>query len=436
MRIYRLENPVQRYAWGSVDGISEALGIPESRAGAPSPRSGWEPIRARPRRPSSTAPRIGLDELIRRDPEGDPRARASSTSSGAACPSSSRSSRRARPSRSRPTRASARPSSASSARTSAASPSTPPSATTATPTTSPRWPWPSRASSSSAASGPVPEIIENMRLVAPGEFERALERLERDPSRVELSVFFYGLISADEARARAGSSPPPPRGSPPALESGKVPAGREGAFRWASRIMELLPRRRRRDPAPRPQPPRPRAGRGRLHRARRAPRPSRGHLPRDHGQLGQRHPRRPHAEIRRPARARLRLELQSREAPAACCPRRSPPARRPTRSSSPTSRSRGSPSSRGRLRTELARGPEILSCASGEAEISCPGEAPLRLGRGDSAFVAADACDYRARRGRRPAAAPRFSATSVPPRPRTVTLWADGDSLQAEIRRL
>jgi mannose-6-phosphate isomerase len=52
----------------------------------------------------------------------------------------------------------------------------------------------------------------------------------------------------------------------------------------------------------------------------------------------------------------------------------------------------------GRRYTRSARGPEILLCYSGRAEISCPGEVGdgqrLELGRGESAFASAQACDY------------------------------------------
>ncbi len=87
---------------------------------------------------------------------------------------------------------------------------------------------------------PVSEIIENMRVAIPGEFERALERLERDPGRVELSVFFYNLISLDERdRVRILNDAADHIRS--ALESGSVPQGRESTFRWCLGIGELFP---------------------------------------------------------------------------------------------------------------------------------------------------------------------------------------------------
>jgi mannose-6-phosphate isomerase len=41
-----------------------------------------------------------------------------------------------------------------------------------------------------------------------------------------------------------------------------------------------------------------------------------------------------------------------------------------------------------------SRGPEILLCVSGSAEILCTGKTVLSLNRGETAFAAADACDY------------------------------------------
>ena len=68
MRIYRLENPAQRYAWGSASGITEALGIPNP-GGGPLAEI-W--MGAHPSAPSTAlveGGRVGLDALIGRDPE-------------------------------------------------------------------------------------------------------------------------------------------------------------------------------------------------------------------------------------------------------------------------------------------------------------------------------------------------------------------------------
>ncbi len=69
MRIYRLENTVQRYAWGSVDGLAETLGIPNPER-KPAAEL-W--MGAHPGAPSivvTEGGKLGLDQLIAADPEG------------------------------------------------------------------------------------------------------------------------------------------------------------------------------------------------------------------------------------------------------------------------------------------------------------------------------------------------------------------------------
>ena len=64
MRIHRLVNPVQRYAWGSADGISDILGI-ANPGGGPLAEV-W--IGAHPSAASTAmvdGERRGLDELVR-----------------------------------------------------------------------------------------------------------------------------------------------------------------------------------------------------------------------------------------------------------------------------------------------------------------------------------------------------------------------------------
>jgi mannose-6-phosphate isomerase len=252
---------------------------------------------------------------------------------------------------------------------------------------------------------PVAEIIENMRLVAPGEFERALERLERDPSRVELSVFFYGLISADE-RAHARLLATTAKGISDALDSGKVPAGREGAFRWVLKIMDFFP--------------------GDVG----AVLPIvLNHVVLEPGQAAFIAPGELHAHLSgtcleimansdnviRGALTKKFVDLPELVSVLSFNPERVmpvvPSAIAPCEEAYPTfvpdfEISKVSVGG-GRRYGRSSRGPEILLCTSGEAELLCPGEQPPQLGRGDaksaerfvlergeSAFVAAGACDY------------------------------------------
>jgi len=217
MRIYRLENPVQRYAWGSVDGISETLGIPNP-GGGPLAEI-W--MGAHPSAPSKAiveGSKIGLDELIRRSPQ-EALGASVVAKLGSSLPflfkvlsAGTPLSIQAHPSKRKAQLGFERESlggiPVDAAERNYRDPNHKPEMAVAL-----------TRFELICGFRPVPEIIENMRLVAPGEFERALERLERDPSRVELSVFFYGLISADE-RAHAKLLAAASKGIAAALDSG------------------------------------------------------------------------------------------------------------------------------------------------------------------------------------------------------------------------
>jgi mannose-6-phosphate isomerase len=239
---------------------------------------------------------------------------------------------------------------------------------------------------------PVPEIIENMSLVAPGQFERALERLGRAPSRVELSVFFYGLISADE-RAQARLLAAASQGIVSALDSGKVPAGREGAFRWALKIQDIFP-----------------GDVGAILPL------VLNHIVLEPGEATFIAPGELHAHLSgtcleimansdnviRGALTKKFVDLPELVSVLSFNPERLPPVLpspvAPCEEAYPAfvpdfeiSRIAVGP---GRIYKRRARRPEILLCTSGSAEIRCPGEKSVFLGRGESAFAAADACDY------------------------------------------
>jgi mannose-6-phosphate isomerase len=240
---------------------------------------------------------------------------------------------------------------------------------------------------------PVAEIIENMRLVAPGEFEKALERLERDPSRIELSVFFYGLISADE-RARTQLLSTATRRLVELLDEGKAPPGREGAFRWILRIMDIFP-----------------GDVGAILPL------ILNHIVLEPGEAAFIAPGELHAHLTgtcleimansdnviRGALTPKFVDLPELVSVLSFNPERLPPvlpsAVSPCEEAYPTfvpdfeiSRISVGP---GRRYERRSRGPEILLCASGRSAISCPeGGQALCLERGEAAFVSADACDY------------------------------------------
>ena len=283
---------------------------------------------------------------------------------------------------------------------------------------------------------PVAEIIANMRLAAPGEFERSLERLERDPSRIELSVFFYGLVSADE-RSRSSLLASAARKIAEALDAGELPAEREGAFRWALRIMELFP-----------------GDVGAIMPL------ILNHVVLEPGQAAFIAPGELHAHLSgtcleimansdnviRGALTPKFVDLPELVSVLSFNPEKlppsgpppSPPARRPTRSSCPISRSPGSPSGRGGRTEEERRVPRYCSAARARPPSTARASPP-------SAWIAATPPSWpltpATTRSPDPGGPPDGAGSRGSRLPRfgpgnTVTIWADGDSLQAELRRL
>jgi mannose-6-phosphate isomerase len=238
MRIYRLDNPSQRYAWGSASGITEALGIPNP-GGGPLAEI-W--MGAHPSAPSTVqieGGRIGLDDLISRDPD----AYLGETvvdRFGESLPFLFKVLSAGKPLsiQAHPSKRKARI--GFDRENLAGTPIDAPERNYRDPNYKPEMAVALTRFELICGFRPVAEIIENMRIAVPGEFERALERLERDPGRVELSVFFYGLISLDE-RERVRILADAAEHIRSALESGAVPQGRETTFRWCLRIGELFP---------------------------------------------------------------------------------------------------------------------------------------------------------------------------------------------------
>jgi mannose-6-phosphate isomerase len=390
MRIYRLENPVQRYSWGSVNGITETLGIPNP-GGGPLAEI-W--MGAHPSAPSTAivnGAKVGLDELIRRGPKealGDSVVDKLGSSLpflfkvlSAGMPLSIQ----AHPSKRKAQLGFERENlggiPVDAAERNYRDPNHKPEMAVAL-----------TRFEFICGFRPVAEIIEHMRLVAPGEFERALDRLERDPSRVELSVFFYGLISADE-RAHAQFLAAASKGIASALDSGSVPAGREGAFRWALRIMDLFP-----------------GDIGAILPL------VLNHILLEPGQAAFIAPGELHAHLSgtcleimansdnviRGALTKKFVDLPELVSVLSFNPERVQPVVpapvAPCEEAYPIfvpdfeiSKISIGP---GLRYARSSRGPEILLCTSGEAELLCPGGGSLRLARGEAAFVAADACDY------------------------------------------
>jgi mannose-6-phosphate isomerase len=390
MRIYRLENSVQRYAWGSANGITDTIGIPNPGGGPLAEL--W--MGAHPSAPSTAlvdGTKLGLDELIKREPAATlgPHVLEKLGSSlpflfkvlSAGTPLSIQ----AHPSKRKAQLGFER-------ENLAGIPVDAPERNYRDPNHKPEMAVALTRFELICGFRPVREIIENIRLVAPGEFDRSLERLERDPSRVELSVFFYALMSADE-RAQAQILAEAANGIAAALDSGKVPEGAEGAFRWALKMMEVFP-----------------GDAGAIIPL------ILNHIVLEPGQAAFIAPGELHAHLTgtcleimansdnviRGALTKKFIDLPELVSVLSFNPERVPPVRpsqiAPCEEAYPTfvpdfQISRISLGT-GRRYRRSSRGPEILLCASGAAELRCSGEAPIVLGRGESAFACADACDY------------------------------------------
>jgi mannose-6-phosphate isomerase len=390
MRIYRLENPVQRYAWGSANGITDTLGI-ANPGGGPLAEI-W--MGAHPSAPSTAVvdgAKIELDELIQRGPEAALGTRVVDKL-GSTLPflfkvlsAGTPLSIQAHPSKRKAELGFERENLGgipvdAAERNYRDSNHKPEMAVALT------------HFELICGFRPVAEIIENTRLVAPGEFKRSLDRLERDPSRVELSVFFYALISCDQ-RARARLLASASAGIRAILDSRTAPQGREGAFRWALKIMDIFP-----------------GDVGAMLPL------VLNHIVLEPGQAAFIAPGELHAHLTgtcleimansdnviRGALTPKFVDLPELVSVLSFNPEKVLPVLpsivAPCEEAYPTfvpdfELSRISVGS-GRRYSRRSRGPEILLCVSGRAEILCPGETPLTLGRGESAFVAADACDY------------------------------------------
>jgi mannose-6-phosphate isomerase len=404
MRIYRLENPVQRYAWGSATGITESIGIPNPGGGPLA--EVW--MGAHPSAPSTVllegGARMGLDELVRTAPEAA-LGREVVQRLGPSFPflfkvlsAGTPLSIQAHPSKKKAQLGFER-------ENLGGIPVDAPERNYRDPNHKPEMVVALTRFEMICGFRPVSEIIENMRLVAPGEFTRAIDRLERDPSRVELSVFFYGLISADK-RSQAELLVAAQAGVEAALESGTAPPDSEGSFHWVLKIMELFP-----------------GDVGAVIPL------ILNHVVLEPGQAAFIATGELHAHLAgtcleimansdnviRGALTQKVVDLPELVSVLSFNPERvlivEPSAVVPCEVAYPTfvpdfeiSKIAVGP---GRSYARRTRAPEILLCASGKAIINCPGEAPLALQRGDTqsaerlvlqrgeaAFAAADSPDY------------------------------------------
>jgi mannose-6-phosphate isomerase len=244
MLIHRLENPVQRYAWGSRDGITDALGITNPGMGPMA--EVW--MGAHPKAPSVIADddgeRVGLDEFIARDP-ARALGRVLVESRGRTLPflfkalsAGTPLSIQAHPSERKAIHGFER-------ENLAGIPVDAPERNYRDPNHKPEMVVALTRFEMMLGFRPFGEIVDHLRFLELGHFDRVLGRLERSPGRVELSVLFYDLLSLDPAemaemlaRARARVVQALGAGG---CASGRLGPGTETALRWTLRLMQTFP---------------------------------------------------------------------------------------------------------------------------------------------------------------------------------------------------
>ncbi|HRY53551.1 MAG TPA: mannose-6-phosphate isomerase, class I [Spirochaetia bacterium] len=238
MRIYKLDNPVQRYAWGSRDGIASALGVPNP-GGGPFAELWMGAHPSAPSQVEAEGRKLGLDELIAADPEA---------CLGSVCverfgrelpflfkalSAGSPLSIQAHPGKRKAELGFER-------ENLSGIPVDAPERNYRDPNHKPEASVALTRLELLCGFRPIAEIIENVRALGSGRYSHAFDRLERNPGRAELSVLFYGIVSAEEG-IRHETLEHARRDVEELLASGGVPPGREGAFRWVLRLMELFP---------------------------------------------------------------------------------------------------------------------------------------------------------------------------------------------------
>lgn len=238
MLIHKLDNPIQRYAWGSRDGITEALGVPNPGGGYFAEL--W--MGAHPSAPSKTmidGRLIGLDELIEREPERYLGPRCVARFGGElpflfkALSAGTPLSIQAHPSKRKAEIGFDRENLGG------------------VPVDAPERNYRDSNSKPEASVAltqlellcgfrPIGEMLDIVRAIGSSQYSKLFGRLEKNPGRVELSVLFYGLVSAEEpyklrflegVRSRIEQ----------VLECGSAPEGLEPVFRWVLRLMGIFP---------------------------------------------------------------------------------------------------------------------------------------------------------------------------------------------------
>jgi len=238
MRIYPLQNPSLPYAWGSPDGLSRTLGLPNPSGGPLA--EVW--MGAHPKAPSLAGlPRSTrrLDELIRSDPEGclgaDSQARF-----GACLPFLFKALSAARPLsiQVHPPKRRAERGFEKEERAGLAADA--PDRNYRDPNHKPELSVALSSFEALCGFRRTEDIASLMKILAPEDHLRHFERLGRSSDRIELSVFFYTLMTLSQDSRHSMLETMLSRAAR-LLEEGRAPESDKAALGWLPRMARLWP---------------------------------------------------------------------------------------------------------------------------------------------------------------------------------------------------
>jgi mannose-6-phosphate isomerase len=238
MRIYRLENPIQHFSWGSLDGITQALGVPNPQGGHFAELwMGAHPIA--PSKVEVDGQKLGLDVIISRDPAGCLGKRCVERFGDElpflfkALSAESPLSIQAHPGKRKAELGFER-------ENLSGVPLDAPERNYRDPNHKPEASVALTRLELLCGFRPLPEFLGIVHLLGGSKFKKHFERLERNPGRLELSVLFYGVVSVEES-ARTELLAHTRERTSRLLESDGLPEHEEPALRWVLRLMDLFP---------------------------------------------------------------------------------------------------------------------------------------------------------------------------------------------------
>ena len=238
MRIYRLKNMTMSYAWGSSDGLSRVLSLPNPSGGPLAEL--W--MGAHPKAPSLVLMPEGprrLDELIKADPLGTLGAPCMAHF-GPALPFLFKALSAAKPLSIQVHPAKRKAERGYEKERESGILDDAENRNYKDPNHKPELSVALTSFEALCGFRPIDKIIEAMKILAPEDHRRFFGRLEKAPGRIELSVFFYSLMTQplEERRTMVEGTA---RRIEAQIETGRVPEAEIAAWRWVRKLAALWP---------------------------------------------------------------------------------------------------------------------------------------------------------------------------------------------------